>query len=253
MNTTTKQCQCGASFEDHEFDDMCPACTLKREQKWAAERKKKVAEMREEGRRAMLNCVQSMTPCRLRTPDLAHPDFNPTLWQKVRAWCPTTQHPWLGLIGPTGTCKTRCAYLSLRQFADQCADQWDGEGRAPWELNAVAITGMEFNRWCVERFSKEIGEVRSVGVSKSPADNAAHNLRRARTATRLIFDEMGKVRPTPGTIDELFALIDYRHANNLVTIWTSNREPQVFCTGWPEEYADPAVGRILECSTIIYA
>jgi hypothetical protein len=58
------------------------------------------------------------------------------------------------------------------------------------------------------------------------------------------------VKPTAGTVNEFFDLIDHRSAHNLLTIWTSNTRPEQFCAAWGEEYGAPGAGRIIEASTI---
>jgi len=50
---------------------------------------------------------------------------------------------------------------------------------------------------------------------------------------------------------ELHALLDYRHAHNLVTLWSANVSPEGIVSGMPENLAAPLAGRIRECSTII--
>jgi hypothetical protein len=54
-------------------------------------------------------------------------------------------------------------------------------------------------------------------------------------------------------MEALFALIDYRHSRNLVTLWSCNSRPESLCATWPTEFAGPIAGRIVEASTIIEA
>lgn len=257
MKTITKECKCGAAFESPEMDgwpgvartSICPECTAKTRAEEEAE-----CQRRKDALAASLaREVDSMTPPRLRTPDTSHPAFNPDLWRKVEAWKPTREKPWLGIIGATGECKTRCAFLRLRQFAIADAQAWHGGRDAP-KLDALAITGMEFNKLVVTQHSdaKEQG-ASSTRSSASVGAVAAGILRKARKVDILILDELGKVKPTPGTVNEIFDLIDHRSAHNLLTIWTSNTPPAQFCAAWGEEYGAPGVGRIVEASIIITA
>lgn len=263
ISKTTKQCQCGDEFETTVMEGFpgltgthCPPCLARIEQEHEKERAERW-ERELEAKRAELiarfvgQAVQ-MTPERLRTPDTTHQAFNADLWRRVLAWKPTREKPWLGIVGATGECKTRCAFLLLRRFAEEDARAWPGHGNQPNKFDAEEITGMDFNRLVVERFSKEQAEGGNfLGRSVNIADLATAQLRSARTADILVFDELGKLKPTAGTVDEIFSLIDYRMKENLITIWTSNSMPESFCARWPEEYAAPGCGRIIEASTII--
>jgi len=82
-------------------------------------------------------------------------------------------------------------------------------------------------------------------------DSAVSFLYDLRTADILLIDDLGKQRNTPAISSELFALLDHRHAENLVTIWTANTNPEGIVNGMTEDLAGPLAGRIRECSTII--
>ena len=257
MKTITQKCDCGATFESPEMDgwpgiaeaSICPECTAKARAEEAAE----IQQRKDNLAASLAREVDSLTPPRLRTPDIMHPAFNLALWRKVEAWKPTRERPWLGLIGGTGECKTRCAFLRLRQFALADGQAWHGGRDAP-KRDALAISGMDFNRLAVDRYSKEHGkDVGLFGRAVSVGDMASGTLRAARKVDILILDELGKVKSSPGTVEEIFSLIDHRSAHNLITIWTSNTKPEQFCAAWGEEYAAPGCGRILETSTVITA
>ncbi|WP_367871657.1 hypothetical protein [Luteolibacter sp. Populi] len=237
MNTT---CACGQSYEAPEKKppdflsfldrpECCPACTVRQDAEDDEADRRMEAEQREKQAARNEAAVDRIIPPRLRLTDPADARFNSVLWDQVTAWQPTAEKPWLGLVGETGESKTRCAYLRLRQFAREAA-------LAERPFHGAMISGMEFARAVVEQYREE-------GSGKV--------LREARTAGILVFDELGKVKATAGVMDELFALIDHRHAHNLVTIWTGNAGPQEFCTAWPEEYAGPGCGRILEASVVV--
>jgi hypothetical protein len=260
MKTITKECKCGAAFEttapldewpDFTAKKQCDACQAKQDDGEAVEIQRRKGHLAA----SLAQEVQSLTPPRLRTPDTLHPAFNLDLWQKVQAWEPTREKPWLGIIGQTGECKTRCAFLRLHQFAIADAQAWNGLRDVP-KLDALAITGMEFNRLVVSQHSKEEARAGSwfcTGRGESVGTIASRTLRKARSVDILIFDELGKVKPTAGTVNEIFDLIDYRTSHNEITIWTSNTKPEQFCKAWGEEYSESGFGRILEASIIIMA
>jgi hypothetical protein len=261
MKTTIQQqCPCGQTFDtDHDSswptltETHCAPCraTLaeqrKAEQKaWEAEQEAIRLEKEAAAREAE---VDEITPERLRLTDTADKRFNADLWAKVQACQPTSEKPWIGLIGEPGECKSRIAFLKLRKIA-----RAHGRGFA-----CDFISGVEFGNLVMRQFdrTKATTNTRNGGEWRTKETTvgamAARELQCLREVPFLIFDELGKARPTPATVSELFALVDYRHSHNLVTIWTSNSEPEAFCASWPDEFAGPAAGRILESSTIIRA
>lgn len=257
MKTTTIKCKCGTDFETREIEGWkgmfesrtCNDCTARARAEEAVE----IQRSRDHHAAFLAGQVDGMTPERLLTPDIMHPEFNLDLWRKVTEWHPTREKPWLGIIGATGESKTRCAFLRLRQFAMADAQAWDGRGNAP-NLDALAISGMRFNKLVVEQHSNAALPGASLTRSSaSVGEVAAGILRKARKADILILDELGKVKPTAGTVNEFFDLIDHRSARNLLTIWTSNTRPEQFCAAWGEEYGAPGAGRIIEASTIFKA
>lgn len=180
--------------------------------------------------------LDRITPPRIRTTDTAHRDFNRELWERVKDWQPTEERPWLGLVGDTGTAKTRTAYLAARAIAESDAEA----GR---DFSPAWIDGPAFSRLVMAQFRGNDSERYA----------AAEDLENLRGADVLIFDELGKVHPSAATVAEAFALIDYRHARNLLTLWTANRMPQAFCATWGEEHGAPSAARIVEASTTFAA
>ena len=88
------------------------------------------------------------------------------------------------------------------------------------------------------RFDDETGEARRL-------------IQDCRNSDWLILDDIGKARATPAVVAAIFALLDHRHAHNLVTIWTSNSTPEEFCDGMPADTAGPMVRRLKETSTLL--
>jgi hypothetical protein len=257
----TKQCDCGSSFQTDAHPGVewlevqeCPTCRAaidaKIEERQRIEREeldRQKAERLEADVKRTAERIDGDTPARFLSTDTGDKRFNRALWNQVTKWMPTAEKPWLGLVGEAGASKTRCAYLRLRQLGEEWTRK---HGRPPkFEI----VTGPEFKRFSLDRFSKE--EIQSRhwdGPSAIPVSQiASASLRKIKDADILLFDELGeKIKPTPAVIEELFALIDYRHSENKVTLWTCNSSPEEFCGGWPPEFAGPIAGRIVESSTI---
>lgn len=238
-----KTCACGANFtcqrEEWRFHEptACAPCTARiaeekreREEAAAAEELRSLVERAE-------RAIDKVTPPRFRATDPRRPEFNLPLWRKVEAWKPTDDRPWLGLIGSTGTCKTRSAFLRMKSILVETATTM----RLEFRPSVDVINGPDFGTLVLQKFSDD----------RTAGRTASARISEMSKAQLLLFDELGKVRGTPAIVEMLFAVLDYRHARNLVTLWTSNRAPDEFCQGWPEEYAGPLGGRIIECSTII--
>ena len=49
--------------------------------------------------------------------DTEHPEFYGEMWKVLRKWRPGPHGNWIGLIGPSGQCKTRCLGLLAARFA----------------------------------------------------------------------------------------------------------------------------------------
>ena len=261
MTARTKTCEeCGASFEAEPVafkgweSRCCDPCT--EESRRAAEEAEALreAEIERERQRAREEAlereadraerfVDSITPARFLDTRLDHPDFNRPLWERVKAWRATDERPWLGLVGITGGSKTRCAFRRLRLepriYIDDVLSAGDPVPRIP----IAAISGPAIGRLVVDRVSRD----------DDRAESARRALDEIRDAWFLVIDELGKLRTSPAAIAEAFEILDHRHAANLFTIWTSNSDPQSFCQAWPQEFAGPACGRIIDCSTIFTA
>jgi DNA replication protein DnaC len=92
--------------------------------------------------------------------------------------------------------------------------------------------------------------IRTQFSSDSEVSEAAYSvMKKAKTVRWLLLDDLGKSTHTPAVASALFALIDHRHNENLVTIWTANSKPAEFLANIPSDLADPLRGRLLECST----
>lgn len=123
------------------------------------------------------------------------------------------------------------------------------------QFEPALIDGPAFGKLALAQFSDRSSEGSQQPWS-SPSRMRLSPARRLQflKATEILFsDELGKVRPTPVILEELFALIDHRHSHNLFTIWASNRLPTHAFSEWNEEYAAPIAGRIVEISDIFAA
>lgn len=206
----------------------CPPCTAKEiEKNYQAARSKVETE------------IMKITPGRFQATDTGHPDFNRRLWERIRTWCPTDERPWLGLIGPTGTCKTRSAFMLMREIALAMIRPASSPDHMTSKPTIAVVSAYRFAETVMAQFSNE---------TKGEANEA---LRRFHKVNVLLIDDLGKQRNTPAVSTELFALLDHRHADNLCTIWTANSAPEVIVQGVSEDMAAPLAGRIRECSTII--
>lgn len=244
MNTEIieKTCECGATFScesERSYWPFCDKCSERRDEEVRRSREARAIEERRHAIDLARHRIDRITPDRYRATETGSPDFNLPLWQKIDSWSPTDERPWLGLVGPTGTCKTRCAFLLARDLAVVAATR--SERPSVFNLSVETVTGPEFGRIVLENFSGD----------QTTAREAAKRIRELTRTSLLLFDELGKVRGTPAITEAIFSLLNHRHAENLCTIWTSNRPPEEFCRSWPEEFAGPTAGRIVECSTIV--
>lgn len=248
-----RTCQCGALYEfenDSEWGlvidpGACDPCCEKQER---LDAEKKEQELRESYKESAKRCADRLMPCRMRETSNEHPDFNRKLWAAVSEWMPTNEKPWLGLIGPTGKCKTRCSYLRIEQAlldfeVTSGFRTMKGEFRAGcvpnWMVFSVSAT--EFAKAVRNQFSDD----------KDLAKASREIIARSHDAWWLILDDLGKCTHSPSVASGFFGLLDERHNRNLVTIWTANSTPQEFLSNIPRDIADPLRGRLLECSEII--
>jgi DNA replication protein DnaC len=178
--------------------------------------------------------LNDKTPPRYRETDIESSEFNRRLWDKVSSWMPTNQKPWLGLIGPSGACKTRCAYLKLKQLVLNPA-------------NEMKIPSFEL----VTAYGLAESVRRQYHKDHSIAESARQYLRSLATVDVLLFDDLGKAKSTPAVSAELFSVIDQRHERNLVTLWTANSTPEAIVNGIDEDMAGPLAGRLNDCSVIV--
>jgi hypothetical protein len=221
----------------------CEACITRHEEELEGKRLAGIEEAKFKAQKS----VEDLIPDRLWETDFNSSKFNKSLWEKVQEWKPTGEEPWLGLVGLPGLCKSRCCFHWLHGRVRSRITE------PSHRLSVEVASGYDFYELVMDLFSKERGTRSWMSGEEDlgPAGASRAKLRRFKHADYLIFDDIGKVRPTPVCIRELATIINYRHANNLITLWSANNKPEEFATSWPEEHAAPIAGRIVEASTII--
>lgn len=231
-------CRCGAHYQAWCISIMgiairtpprCEDCTSREAEKRLTEEEEKAARLHERLCAERTALSESAIPERYRMSDATHPGFNARLWAGIGSWQPTKARPWLGLIGKTGECKTRCVTLLLEDVIRK------GICRRPSFLTSYQLT------WAVQNQFSE---------NKRDAKTARGQLTGARDSDWLVLDDLGKTRHTPAVAAALFSLLDDRHARNAVTLWTANSTPGEFTRDMAEDIASPICGRLLECSEV---
>jgi hypothetical protein len=240
---TFEDCEAIRSFSHMFRPRLCDTCTELQEQenhrldqeRRAAEYAERTAAARERAGRILSDRI----PPRYLATDTSHPAFNRRLWDKVKTWQPTSDKPWLGLIGASGTCKTRVGFLLLREYVMR---NIRGDSSGPFEI----ATAYELATAVRDQYDRKM-----LTLNTTVGEKARSFLDRVTNADILLLDDLGKAKATPAVAAELFSIIDQRHARNLPTLWTANSNPEVIAQGMSEDMAGPFAGRLLDCSTII--
>lgn len=245
-------CDCGTVFQwKPESDDdwvnslikprSCPECTeriaAESHEKWRREREERIDSFVANALRA----VMAETPTIFRATDTSHVRFNTAGWQSVQDWKPSFEKPWLGLIGVTGTCKSRIAYLLAAAEIERLARRVAEKDKSTAYPTFAFVASYEITDLAGKLNSSDFGH----------KDSARQALNRLRSVDLLLIDDLGKGRLSPVVASEMFAIIDHRYANALPMIWTSNSEPQDIVARLPDDMADPFAGRLHDSSRII--
>jgi hypothetical protein len=277
MNTTktttteTLTCECGTIYqwENEEFRNEfwtnffrpkhCEECSeriaaeeLKRREEH--ERRKAEQELTQ-AKETTANEARDLIPPRYQQTDPKHPTFNGDLWRKVKAWRPSEEVPFLGMIGESGACKTRIGFMLWREIiAELVRPYGEPDRRRIYVPSFEAVTSATFARIVGSQFQSTPTKRNWWSDSNSdPRHEAREELDLFRKCEVLFLDDLGKAKNTPSVAAELFAIIDHRHAHNLTTIWTANSTPEEIVIGMSEDMAGPLAGRLIECSTIVRA
>jgi len=234
MNTPLepREClSCSTQFQPADcYQYECESCETQRK---ANEERRKL----EKNQTAIREQIEAATPHRFTLTDVAHAQFNAKAWARIQTWRPTAEKPWLGLVGATGTCKTRMARLAGGEWLLRKTTS----GRIP---TFEFVTSFEISEKIMAQFNE-------TGSDKGDARGFLDRLRRV---DLLLIDDLGKGRLTPAPAAELFALVDHRHAHNLITIWTANSTPEEIIANMNKDVSEdmkaPLAGRLNECSQV---
>lgn len=242
MNTIENiKCDCGETFEwdatgldelNHRWKPKrCQQC----DDRFWAEREAQQVAWADEGiaqnKAYIAKRINDATPKLFQKTDIDHPKFNSSAWVKIQKFKLSEEIPWIGLVGMTGRCKSRMAYLYAANELKRLTS-----GSLP---KFAFVASYEIND-AVTRLHCDFAQ-------KAEARQFLDSLREVDV---LLIDDLGKGRLTPTVASELFALIDHRYVNRETTIWTSNSSPEVIASGLPEDMAGPFIGRINESSKI---
>lgn len=274
MNTTkttiteTLTCECGTIYQweneepRNEFwtnflrPKHCEECS----ERIAAEEQKRIKEENRQKAEKELAQAQetadsqawNQIPLRYQQTDTKHPTFNGDLWKKVKAWRPSEEVPFLGLIGESGACKTRIGFLLWREIIGELVKPYgEPDRRRIYVPTFDALTSPEFALLVGRQFQSTPTKRNPWDEDSDPRHEARIDLDYLRKCKVLFLDDLGKAKNTTSVSAELFAIIDHRHAHNLTTIWTANSTPEKIVTGMNEDMAGPLAGRLIECSTIV--
>lgn len=260
----TIKCECGTSFqwESGEKDtywrdimrpkncEPCQAIADAENERMIEDEQKRKAKMElAAARESTSQRILEITPIRYQKTDLNHQAFNRELWRKVQSWKPTNDVPFLGLIGASGTCKTRICYMLFRDIVGGFVDFYETTDHRIYVPRFFALTSPDLAQLVGRQFLSNSGPRGS--WDEDPRHDARRQLDRLRECDVLFLDDLGKAKSTPSVASELFAIIDHRHAHNLPTIWTANSSPEEIVSGMSEDMAGPLAGRLIECSRIV--
>lgn len=261
MNITeTIECQCGTTFEwlSEESGEKwrpiymprrCKPCEAIVEAKIEERQAQEAAERLASAQESIGKRLLQMTPPRYQRTDINHPAFNRNIWKRASSWKPTDDVPFLGLIGVSGTCKTRIGFMRLRDIVSGLINSREAADGRVFIPTFYAMTSPDFAQLVGKQFMSNSGPRGS--WDNDPKQDARQHLDRLRDCDVLFLDDMGKAKNTPSVAAELFAVIDHRHAYNLTTIWSANSTPEEIVSGMSEDMAGPLAGRLIECSEII--
>lgn len=143
--------------------------------------------------------------------DVLRPELNQAALRKVMEWNPACGTG-LAIQGPAGTCKTRMAFLRLREL------HFNG-------VTVRAIRAPELNWISTQQFSNDAEE----------KSNAIAVLRSLKSASVLFIDDLGKERATARLETELWDLLEARASKRMPIIFTTNFSGDEFASRFTAE------------------
>lgn len=233
LTTTTKPCStCGTpvAYEpiligSRDFGPLlhrlCPRCQAIHDRQEAEE----AAERREE---ALLSKIRAIVPKDLRETSVHHPDFNQSLWKFVLQWSLGDSNEWLGIIGPSGQCKTRVLALKANKMIRQ-------------GMRVFWTEATRFQTYAEDRNDRD-------HTRRSLADQ---HLRECHTAAVLIFDDIGKNTWSAAMERHFFSVLDHRKNNQLPVLWSANCHPEELSNSISKLNGGPIIGRLIDRSRIV--
>lgn len=172
--------------------------------------------------------IVARIPPDYRATSWKHPKFNAELGRAVVGWSPTANESWLGIVGPSGVCKTRSmALLAIALIHSGSRIEW--------------TTAMRLSEASDDRKSFDAGE-RAL---------AREHLRACRHASWLFVDDLGKNEWTLRFEIQLFQILDHRKAHGLPIVYSSNVHPEQFSQVISAANAVPIIGRLLDRTLMI--
>lgn len=195
--------------------------------------------------------VRASIPVLFQRTDIKDPRFNSAAWAKLQNWRPTDEKPWLGLIGNTGTSKSRIAHLLAMKIIREIAERHFAEFTGRREPRILFATSYEITEAVMAQFSGRADSFGGLSGSPTPAQDARGFLDSIRNAAFVMIDDLGKGRLSPAVAAEVFAIINHRYVNSLTTIWTANSTPEEIASGMSSDMGAPFSGRLNDSSLIV--
>jgi len=144
--------------------------------------------------------------------------------EAIEAWA-SSETTNLAFIGPAGTCKTRAGFLALKMAHES------GERCEAISHSALAETARD-------------------AAFGDNTEKARQRMRALQKCDVLFVDDIGKPPSTERTDADFEALIDYRYAHRLPTIWTSNAGGTWLASRFGADRGEPIVRRLAEDAII---
>ena len=152
--------------------------------------------------------------------------ISPVLQKAVSEWKFSPRG--LGLIGTSGSCKTRAAVLILQRMAE--------EGKSVMFLTATSMA-----QAAIDQFHND----------QKRKDEASNLLDRALSTSVLLLDDLGKNRMTDRSEETLYEILEHRTSWEQPTIWTSNSGARDLHERFSKDRADAILRRLIEFSTLV--
>tara|TARA_R110000772_G_scaffold267931_2_gene393145 strand:+ start:1812 stop:2543 length:732 start_codon:yes stop_codon:yes gene_type:complete len=206
------ECECSFDVEVDEFLDLsflelyCGPCGEKVNKQVAEKIAKDFEHDKVESRKALW---EEQVPDEYRETDLEHPDFDQSLLVAARKWAAGKydgQRLCLGLIGPSGCCKTRVISQLVKKMI------WDGQ-------HVLWLNASKFQWACQNQFSKQRGP------------EASETLDRCERGEMLVFDDLGSLKASEVVSDTFYRILEERTSRKRPILWTSNELPDEMLVG----------------------